>query len=331
MAILAARDLKRVELALAQAAARWELSGPHQLLGNVENCVYELATPQGPRIVRLTEERHRRREQIAAELAFMDFLAARGIAAVAPFRSTAGELVETVALADTGERFHACVLEKAEGRAWSISQDATPAFFARLGTVIGQMHAAAVSYVPPAGTAARHTWREVDHFARGLEYITPDKRRARDELRELTAWLAQLPVEAGAFGHVHSDMHAGNFRITGETDALAIRAFDFDDAVQHHFAYDLAVPLFYFRGSFRREQLAPGLVARIEEAYLAAYAAAYPLPRRWLARVEAMVRLRAIELYAWAHKMLDLANATEAHARFLAYIESYWDDPAPLP
>jgi Ser/Thr protein kinase RdoA (MazF antagonist) len=93
---------------------------------------------------------------------------------------------------------------------------------------------------------------------------------------------------------IHADLHTGNFFVS---EAGELRVFDFDDACQHWFSYDLAVVINHLS-----RQLTPAERDRIFNLILAGYSRVRALPAGLSNELPLLLRLRNIQLYQLMHK-----------------------------
>ena len=106
--------------------------------------------------------------------------------------------------------------------------------------------------------------------------------------------LKRLPTPPESHGLIHADLHTGNFFAT---EAGELRVFDFDDACQHWFSYDLAVVINHLS-----RQLAPALRDPIFNAILAGYSRVRALPVGLSTELSLLLQLRNMQLYQLMHK-----------------------------
>jgi amicoumacin kinase len=190
--------------------------------------------------LRLTSNRERLKEQIAAELDFIFYLRRGGVSAVPAVVSVNGQLVEEVNSAD--ELFFACAFEPAEGERFNYADfpaSARREHFRLRGRTLGQIHALSKNYVP-AENFRRPAWHE-DRLLREIENFLPvSEKVVRQQFERLREKLRALPQTAETYGLIHGDFGETNYRYQ---DAR-LNIFDFDDCSYHWFAYDLAISIY---------------------------------------------------------------------------------------
>ena len=74
------------------------------------------------------------------------------------------------------------------------------------------------------------------------------------------------------------------------------------------YAYDLAVPLFYFMVIDDSGTVAATQDQWFYGSLVDGYKAENLITDEWLNRIPAFVRMRRIEMYAWAHRLLDVTT-----------------------
>jgi len=204
-------------------------------LGGFESFVYEADVAGTPRIVKATWHGRRTREEMGAELHFVNYLADGGAPVCRAVPLASGELIETVPA--TEGAFHVCAFEKARGAQLKREQ-LTDEIVARWGALVGNLHRLSTSYPGPPLPLRRPTW-EIEHAA--IERIIVGEPEIHRRFRRIIDAIAQLPRETGAFGAMHTDLHHHNvFWHEGQP-----RAFDFDDMLDFWFVSDLAIVFYY--------------------------------------------------------------------------------------
>ena len=270
----------------------------------LENFTYEASSDGSEWIVRVTEPSHRSITQLDAELDWLTFLDGQGVSVSPPLPSGSGALVETF---DTDDGpFHVSVFRKAPGRSFAFKQHWHTRFHQNLGELAGEMHAATRFYTPGDNTQPRESW--ADDMSHIRQFIPEDETIAKRELDVMVEWASGLKIDSDTYGLVHTDLNYGNLFV-GEHGDLTV--FDFDDCGYHWFAYDLAIPIFYALLFFDMPSEDPAKQDWFYGPVLEGYSRHMALDDEWLSRIPAFVRLRRIEMYAWAHKLLDIDNLSD--------------------
>jgi Ser/Thr protein kinase RdoA (MazF antagonist) len=180
--------------------------------------------------LRLNHHSERTAEYYGGEMAFVEHLAASGVAAARPVRSKAGALVESV-LTEMGT-FHAVLLEEAPGSLKELA-DMDGRSLHAWGRAMAGLHTAAAGYEG----RGRPGWRDHLAFAKGM--IPATEAAAHVELAVVAEALSALRSDQSCFGLIHFDMEADNMRWQDGTPQV----FDFDDCAHYWFAADIAFAL----------------------------------------------------------------------------------------
>ena len=241
------------------------------------------------RILRVTHSQRRSVEQIQAEVDWINYLHGGGAQVSRALLSPYGNLIEAT---DDGEggQFLATCFEKATGQlidraGW------TDSLVAAYGRMIGQIHRLTVDYPADSTGHFRGRWDESRHLP--VASILGEDHDIMSLYHPLLAHLRNLPDSGDAFGMIHQDAHAGNFH-ADESGKLTL--FDFDDCLFGHFAYDLAMVLFYIITNHpQADEIGPWFWPRFKQAYLIEY----QLDQFWFEEMPHFMRLREFDLYAF--------------------------------
>jgi Ser/Thr protein kinase RdoA (MazF antagonist) len=271
----------------AQLVAWWD--GSPQTLTHVRhgaNAVYTFRAGNRRLILRVTEDRHRNRCQLEAELDFIRFVAARGVAAALPISSNRDACVETVQLED-GVLWHAVAFMAVPGRHFRFfSPDIDRPLFRAWGSAMAALHAASRDFVP-AAPRRRLTWAEQDTTSCDHTRLPSGEAGARREHARVAEWLASLHATAESWGLIHGDFERTNFVLNGST----LRLYDFDDACYHWYLADVAHALWAFRGAPASDR------ARFLEWFLEGYRERCAVEVDVRERLSWFVRLRTLSLF----------------------------------
>ncbi|MCP5100155.1 MAG: phosphotransferase, partial [Chloroflexi bacterium] len=211
-----------------------------KLLAGFESYMYEFEKDGSEFILRIGHSRRRTEAMIQGEVDWINYLAAGGAGVARAVLSAKGNLVESVADAKDGH-FLGTAFVKAKGDHAHRMKMWNEALFVDYGRLIGKMHRLTKAYTP-----ANPAWKR-------LEWDSPESMEVERQLpqadtlvlerfRTLMRHLQSLPKGRDSYGLIHQDAHGGNFFVDG---AGQITLFDFDDSAYGHFAYDVAMVLFY--------------------------------------------------------------------------------------
>ena len=209
-------------------------------LGDFENYVYEIHKQGKPCILRLTHSSHRSKDQVEAELEWVNYLHSEGINVSLVSHSANGNLVEEIQIPAGDSSFFVCLFDKAPGEPVSVKSDLMgPDLFREWGKTTGKMHRVTKNF--EKGNAEREHWDDDDLLKNISSYLPAEDGEIIREGKEIIEKLHSFPAGKNEYGLIHSDIHSGNFFYhEGE-----IHVFDFDDSSYHWFASDIAIPLYY--------------------------------------------------------------------------------------
>lgn len=213
-------------------------AGDLEFLRSSQNHVYLVRHGGKQSVLRVSKGRHRTREDVEAELAFVAFLAARGMNVCKPIPTRDGKLC--VALSLEGESHVVTCFEHAPGRKIT-PEDIAPPIYEKLGGVLAQLHTHTLDLPPGHPALARAHWHEsrlLREDMAGLENRFSPGFGA--SVIDLIDKLRAMPVNPMTFGLVHADPCLGNCFL--HEDKLWI--FDFDNCEQGHFVQDFATILY---------------------------------------------------------------------------------------
>lgn len=285
-----------------QIAAPW-FAGDTQALVRCgpasSNIVCRVTTGGHTYYLRCNHESERSGDDYAAEMAFVEHLAAQGVRVARPVPSRAGALVERVPT-PLGT-FYAVLLEAAQGAERDLAEMDAPSLQMWGGTMAG-LHAAAEGY---AGHG-RPDWQEHLRFAMDLIPVT--EVAAHRELAAVAQALNALPIDVTCFGLIHFDMEADNMRWQDGVPTV----FDCDDCAHYWFAADIAYAL---RDLYADRIERIDLADRRLRAFVAGYRAVRPLPER---------DLHLLPLFMRAHNLYWFARLSRSIAEGKAPGEPPW-------
>ncbi len=270
-------------------------------LDGFESFIYEFRRRGAPYILRVGHTSRRPVDQVAAELDWIDYLAAGGAAVAGCVASSTGARFETIDDADGGT-FVAAAFTYAHG-AGPHGAEQLIAIAEAYGQAIGRMHALTQAYTPPSA-ATRAAW---DHptMLDLSRWLPATESAAAGLLEDLIGRLQALPQDDDAYGLVHCDAHGGNFRVD---DSGALTFFDFDDCCYTWFANDIAIVLFY-AALFRDDPA--GFTDTFLHRFLRGYRRENALDPVWLDEMPAFLKLRELGLYAVIHRSFDVDNLVD--------------------
>ena len=285
---------------MREGARRWG-EREAQLVNTGVNHVYRA----GELYLRFTHEALRDADYLAPPLDFLRYLHDVGAPVCEPLPSRAGRWIERI---EQGEAiFLVTAVRRVPGERLS-ALPATPALYRAFGTSIGELHAAASLYRPPAlphmiepGLSGvfptwRWFWNRAEKQARQDEVIG-------NAFKQLTPWVNAVgglpegwPTGAAdeRYGLTHGDLRPGNVIWDGRRAVI----IDFDEPVHGPWALDLA------RGVL---DLSSAERAALQPHVLDGYREVRPPDAGQLADFPRFLAARAVLMSAWS-----LEDAPEA-------------------
>ena len=269
---------------LQEAMRRFGIAeGEIKLLDGFESFMYEYGRDF---ILRVGHSRRRTPDLIRGEVDWINYLAAGGAGVARAVQSQGGALVEEIPDARDG-RFLATAFVKAQGGPVWETGSWTDDLVDQYGRLLGRIHALSKDYAAADPAWRRPTWN--DDLNRNLPPLEPG---IEEKFQEVFGRLQALPQDGEGYGMIHQDAHAGNFF---EDENGRITLFDFDDCCYGHFAYDLAMVLFYAVTNRKNAAaFAPGFWRR----FMRGYEAENSLDPAWQREIPHFMKLREIDLYA---------------------------------
>ncbi len=261
-------------------------------LEGFENFVYA----SGSRVIRITHESHRSREQLLGELEFLTFLAEHDAPVARPVRLSNGEWLETIA------PFHICQFERAPGTP-AHDEPYSRSVIKEWGRCIGQFHRLATDFEPEH---VRGDWSMDENH--GFNTRIPEEQSlVRDKASQLMARLMNLPKEISVYGLIHSDAHSGNYL----HDNGRLTFFDFDDCLHTWYGYDVATILLGVSLQPWVDASDAAMVDAVKHflpVFLDGYANEYPVEKLMWDQMHDFLKLREFSLYGVIHAHMDPDN-----------------------
>lgn len=220
--------------------------------------------------LRFIHEKDNTIENIQAELDFMQHLIAGGYPTVAPVLSRNGNRIETVRTAEH-ECYYGVVFEQAKGIHLPLER-MTNRHAREWGMSLASMHILSGSYT--AGATRRGSWLDALTFVSSVLQRHPCEKGARKELEQVHGQLSKLPAGAEHMGLIHYDFETDNIFYDEEESRYG--AIDFDDAMIHWYAMDIASAI-----TDLAEQENDDAKRKIEH-FLTGYRSIKPLDERWV-------------------------------------------------
>ena len=200
------------------------------------NAVYPFLAGGRTCFLRFAPAEEKATDSVRAELDFLAYLRAKGYPAMEVLPTRDGS--ELVDPETPWGRYVAVAFRRAPGERMDSLEPTRPRVFA-LGRSLGWMHRLSCGYRTDG--PRRPDWRERLDWTREVLAACAAPPEALEEARILESFFGNLPVDPGTFGLVHYDFEPDNL-FYDETTGLCT-PIDYDDAVHHWFAMDLAQAL----------------------------------------------------------------------------------------
>ncbi len=289
---------------LHEAIERYDIAPDKiKLLDGFESYMYEFEKDDRDFILRIGHSRRRSPEMIYGEVDWINYLATNGAGVARAVESAQGNLVEIIPDAKDGA-FLATAFVKAQGAdAWTAGWWHGD-WFVEYGRLLGKMHRLTKSYKPKQPEWKRPSWDAPENLE--VEAHIPESEAiVTEKFQVLMQHLQSLPKGQDNYGLIHQDAHGGNFFVD---DNGQITLFDFDDCVYGHFAYDVAMVLFY---AITNRKDADAFAKIFWQPFWQGYCEENSLSIDWLHELPHFLKLREIDLYAVIHRSFDVNNLVD--------------------
>jgi Ser/Thr protein kinase RdoA (MazF antagonist) len=205
-----------------------------RFIGYSQNFLYEISDVVGAKILRITSDKHRTKNQIIAELQWIDFLKNGGVNACAAIKENGQNVIHS--FETPTDTLHCVLFEKAKGNPINIEFINDELYYLH-GALVGKIHRLTHEY-PTDITKNRFNWQDNRLYTTDLQEYLPDyaKRQISEISRELIGEALKLPQSNKTYGTIHFDLHYGNFLI----EEKVLYLFDFDNCSNGYFANDIA-------------------------------------------------------------------------------------------
>ncbi len=198
------------------------------------NHLFRFAQADQWRFLRLTPVEKRPKEQIIGELTFIHYLADQGLLVAKPLPSLTNQLIETIEWEE--HSYYAVVFTALRGQQWTEPHQLPLAVIHAWGSTLAQFHRASQALAAQV-TLCRPSWQ--DAFLEAREWLPVAEKVAHYELASVYEWLSSLPTNRANYGLIHRDLELDNLLWDGQR----FQVLDFDDALYHWYAADIAAAL----------------------------------------------------------------------------------------
>ena len=261
------------------------------------NVVYEYQKSETSCILRFTPLAHRSVNMVRGEVAWLRYLANRGVPVSPPIPTHTGRYVVMVP-----QGFAVTAFVKAPGDPVTYPDCLHDHdLYYHCGQTLGRLHAASVSYVPASSTVRRSEWRENFYLRHIRDFVLCHEDPVFSRVPDIIARLDRLPRTVGSFGLTHGDVHVGNLR----RDGAKITLFDFDDAQYSWFLDDIVTLMYYLvyvYGGEENRPLRESQARRFLAHFLCGYRETFTFDDRWMIFIPLFLQLREIIVYVGMYK-----------------------------
>ncbi len=295
----------------------WELHKNPTFHRYLANHVYFSSNEGGEIVIRLTPAAHRSKNEVLAEVAFMDDLARKEFPLAIPIASKNGELVESIEF--DGKLFFATVFKKIEGLRTTDEESLEPEFLFNWGAYLAQLHIHSMEYGKSKNLEDRRPEWEFDAVkVKAASFAKSSIGPASARLQECIDWLSQLEKGDEHYGLIHGDLHRGNFFVVEGQ----IVSFDYDDSCFHWFLYDLAASLSTVLKLAKHESHRQWIIA----VFFDGYESIRPFSHRWKGRFEAFYQYRLSLVFNWMNAMIAEGRFSSATIENWKSVEHWYLD-----
>jgi amicoumacin kinase len=210
-------------------------------LGNSASAVFKFINTEGNwQILRVTDSSFRTREDILAEIAFVNHLKNNQISVGEPLKNKEGDwLMEMTTdrgvFNATSFRFANGTLILKESIHWNVQ------FAKNWGKYLAQLHQVSKTYGVKKETPKLFDWQEEIIIKHALELLPVDDDLSKTIFTELVEHCKHLEKTKENYGVIHADLSYQNFHY--DLDNHSITAFDFGNACYNWYMADVAISL----------------------------------------------------------------------------------------
>lgn len=275
---------------LAEAQQRYGIASENlEELGGFESFIYGFEKDAARYVLRLGHSLRRSPGLIQGEVDWINHLARGGAGVAKAVNSEAGNLVERIPDGQ-GEQFLATAFVWAPGDSVWRMEGWTERFMLNYGRLLGKMHTLTKQYTLPNAAWQRPQWDApiMTDTTSALPELDP---KVITLVEKNLAYLRQLATPPDAFGLIHQDAHTGNLFVD---ENGRITLFDFDDCVYGHFAYDIAMVIFY---AITNHATPVEFCHQFWPLFWQGYCEENQLDPIWLKEIHPFMKLREMDLY----------------------------------
>ncbi|MFT5126886.1 MAG: Ser/Thr protein kinase RdoA (MazF antagonist) [Rhodothermales bacterium] len=307
-------------IAATEAALHaWDIAPQRiSLASKSENIVFRVDATCGSYVLRFHRPGYHSADSLVSEQVWTQALNAAGIDAPTPVPTRDGSPLAQTNL--DGQAHHVGLLKWVDGEIMRSAMTAKNQLeaFHRLGSLLATMHNQATSWELPAGfdrpqIGADGLMGEQPVWGRFWEapMLSAAQATLLCELRKrIYSILLEYVEEPQSFSLIHSDLHAGNVVLAGDS----LHVIDFDDAAFGWHIYDIAIAL--------KEYEDHAEYSGFLEALMRGYRSQRPFAESHLSYLPLFLLIRRLNAIGWVADRPDLELAGY-HGELMAYIQSH--------
>ncbi len=278
---------------LKAIAQSWDLCNL-VFVRKMENIVFACEQNASKVYLRLTTPLRRAKQEIEAEIHWIEHLAKCGLRVPRIIPNNGGHKIAS--FSEGGQYFEAVVFSEIEGKHPSKEIVITPEFLKTLGSLIAKMHHASERYETTHQEIKREEWIEERGLRHALTAAKTSKNTIfRSQLEEAIVWMQKLPRTSKTYGLIHADLGALNLFL--EEDG-SIGIIDFDDSCYHWFAFDLAIVIYSMALRYKHKTYLPEETAWLQHL-IEGYRTIRPLSQEEVDRIPYFMNFAFLRLFFW--------------------------------
>lgn len=254
------------------------------------------------------------KEQILAELHFLQKARAAGLKVQAPVALTDGIFLSEL----TTTNQHYALFEWCPG-AHRYPTNWDEEFVFSWGAALGELHEFCKSYDVDTVKRPAHAdvpWhRDLMNLLSQCDFQEQLMCTFRDEYEQVQSYFATLPTTNDVYGYVHYDFHPGNILVDGSDFWL----IDFDDICHHWFVWDFAMVFHKLSGKAMNRKN-----EYLKSRFVAGYRTKTELKPEWEKRLRLFERIRHLFMLGWLASKRDeekwawlLPRYAKGHSNYL--------------
>ncbi len=272
--------------------------------GGYQNHIFRIDIGGKRKILRLSSERTRSKNEILSEILWCQSLFQKGISVAKVLEISDSEIVCSINVDKAV--YHAVLFEEVSGRKLSYSEYLNnEQMFAMLGDFTGRIHLHSQEFIKN-NLICRPLWNENSYLKRFKQLVSFEEtelHRAYDSvIKELNAH----HQDKSNFGLIHGDINVGNFHVSDNH----IIMYDFDECQFSWYVEDIAIQLFYtvyvYGEDIKNQRIDQG--RKFMKSFLDAYKKNRSISDDELAMIPLFLRLREIIVYTGILMKWDFDN-----------------------